>query len=185
MRIVPAILLALFASACTPDLSPDTSAARRALATPGLAELARAYGLGPSDRLAGATLGRRVRMALHRPGPHGAWQAAVQELQVWRAPLMLDGGALALVTLAVHEGAMQAVELGAEVLARELAGAPAPANAALTLLRSHALGGDFLVWGEGPDRRALPLASARRALALPRDALTTGALLDLLREARP
>ena len=183
MRSLSILLTTLLLAGCGGARRQAVGSAERALAVPGLAELARAYGL-PGESLEQSSLGRRYRMLLVARGRHDSWDRAVIPLQVWRAPLLLEGKPLALVTLARHQGKMQAVELGAAALARELVAMEAPSPAAeLAILRADQAGADFLVVTSRGTRLALPLASARRALGLGGATLSEGELLDQLRRA--
>jgi len=177
MRASLIITVALLAAGCARE-QPGAATVARALTPPGLEALVEAYGL-PGHVLERASLGRRYRMLLVRTGQHGTWDRAVVPLQVWRAPLLVDGDAVALVTLAHHEGKMQAVELGAEALAREL-GAMEPPGGELAILRSYDLGADFLVISTGGARRFRPLSSARRALGIDGATISEERLMDLL-----
>lgn len=194
MRASLYILLAFLASGCDHPSRGSTRTMNHALSTPGLARLlasipagqAPSYGLPTDMRLERATLGRRYRMLTPRSPGRGTWEQQVRPLDVWRAPLILDGEHLALVTLAHHEGRVQAVELGAVALARELKELePSLPAGEASILRIYGLAMDFLVTSHGGRRQGLPLASAQDALELSGEPLSEAALLDLLANIEP
>ena len=191
MRASLLISLTLLLTGCAREPGGSTRTQDHALSTPGLARLLAAipagqgpsYGLPTDMRLDKATLGRRYRMLTPRLPGRGTWEEMVAPLDVWRAPLILEGEHLALVTLAVQQGRLQAVELGAAALARELkALEPSLPPGEVGILRVYGLAGDFLITGHGARRRGIPLASARAALELLPEPLSGAALLDLLAE---
>ncbi len=192
MRTYLIIALTLSFAGC--DQAPYSHARTQpqALTLPGLERLIAAipagqegeYGLPGRDSLDRATLGTRYRMFFWLPGRGRSWADAVAPLQIWRAPLVLEGRYLALVTLAMDDGRLQAVELGAAALARELEALETPSPGQEPgILRAHSLGSDFLISGNGAARRAIPLASAKRNLKLSASPLKERALLDLLEAA--
>lgn len=189
MRALLIGFLFLTVAGCAQPAPQAVRAAHGALSTPGLDPLVAAippaslpdYGLPSHAALDRATLGPAYEMLSPRPKSAGTWEQAVMPLGVWRRPLMLDGDAIALVTVTRQQGVERAVELGAAALARELGAIKVPPETTRrAILRVHRLGADFLVTVAGSARQILPLRSARRALKLDLTPMPEQALLNLL-----
>lgn len=170
-----------------PEIQQAVHAAGRAQLQPLLrripAGLLGGHGFADPAELTRAKAGPLYRMVALDPGRLAAGSPApFVPQEVWRLAVLVAGEHRALATLTRVAGRLQAVEIGAAGLAREL-GALDEAGEGGAILRVHALRCDFFVGaptGEQRTWRALPLRSAQRAMGLGGEALAHPALLRRL-----
>jgi len=205
-------LLALLAAACsgpaptdpkavsTAALVSDEEPEARTAARAGLRrfldlvpERGRAeYGFSSQDELSRAQLAEpyRVWTADSSQLEAGAGAEALGATREWRFPVTVDGEPRALLTVAAMDGRLQAVDLGAAHLARELgqlerARAVAPRSRRI-LLRIHRIRADLVAFPEADAKiestRFEPLASAQALPQAPRGPVEVPRLLPWLRD---
>lgn len=180
------------AGACHHELEPPTGPRPMAAARQGLAGmlaaipegLERQHGFDHRQQLKQASLGASFQLVtLTRGAAAGGWR--LRSLDQWRVPVVVQGQARTLITVARVNGRLVAVELGAAVLARELHAGLERLQAAdgahqRAIVRLHRQRADLLLVapvGQPLEAgRLLPLTSARRFLGLPDEELTLDAL---------
>jgi hypothetical protein len=139
----------------------------------------RGYGFSDRQEFEQATVGQPVRMATINPQSVLAQanldHKLVEQLQVWRVPVLVKGDYRALLTVARVQGSYRTVEIGAAGLAGELghfaqAGIGLQANQRTFILRIFQLRSDFvLVAADEAELEAgeiYPMQSARMYLGL-------------------
>ena len=145
------------------------------------------YGFASRDLFKAATLGAPYQVCTLHPAEAQKAQPAITALQEWRFPIMAEGKACALLTVAHFKGAWRAVDIGAAVLARDLHAlrqqAPKAADRHM-LLRLYQARADFLlttVKDTAPEKGSLyPLTSAIRELKLETGAVNAYTLPGVL-----
>jgi hypothetical protein len=135
------------------------------------------FGFAERGEFQRATAGRPYRMctlvASVRDAANPRCEYEARPLPEWRVPILVDGQARALLTMAPAAGGWQAVDLGAAGLARELARqepATGPVSGRRFILRLFDLHVDFLVVARTTEISSydttVPLFSAGAALGL-------------------